>query len=112
MRMPNAYLNSKASFRSQHQILQEELRGHEKYYIVIWSKYVYYLRGHYSAIMTKSNFCFLYAHVQCMSELCCKFQIPASNTVVVETLTVLQSVTDMGINKGKTIRPPLFVAKT
>ena len=40
----------------------------------------------------ESKICFFYAHVQCMSELCCKFQIPASNTVggVAETGTVLQ----------------------
>ena len=37
------------------------------------------------------------AHVQCMSELCCNFQIPASNTLggVAETRIVLQSVTDV-----------------
>ena len=40
----------------------------------------------------KLKFCFLYAHDQCMSELCPKFQIPASNTTerVAETRTVLQ----------------------
>ena len=47
-----------------------------------------------------------------MSELCCKFQIPASNTVggVAETKTVLQSVTDVRhmyvcTDKSKTICP-------
>ena len=35
--------------------------------------------------------CFLYAHVQCISELCYKFQVPALNTLgVAETKTVLQ----------------------
>ena len=39
-----------------------------------------------------SKFCFRYAYVQCMSELCCKLQIPAFNTVGedAETRTVLQ----------------------
>ena len=42
-----------------------------------------------------------YAHVQCISELCCKFEIPASKTVggVGETRILLQSVTD-----GRTYR--------
>ena len=52
-----------------------------------------------------------YAYVQCMSELWCKIQVPAFNTVggVVETITVLQSVTDRRMHvrtdKGKTICP-------
>ena len=43
--------------------------------------------GHNSAIH-----CFPYAYVKCMSELCCKFRITASNTVGedAETRTVLQ----------------------
>ena len=40
-----------------------------------------------------SKFCYLYAHTNCMSELCSKFQSSALNTVggVAETQTVLQS---------------------
>ena len=39
-----------------------------------------------SAIKTWIKILFLYAHARCMPELCCKFQIPASNTVgVAET---------------------------
>ena len=39
-----------------------------------------------------SKFCSPYAHVQCISELCCKFQIPALNTAGgdAETRTVLK----------------------
>ena len=39
-------------------------------------------------------FCFLYAHVQCMSELFSKIEIPTSNNPgrVVETQAVLQCV--------------------
>ena len=45
-----------------------------------------------------------------MSELCYKFQVPASNTLrgVAETRTVLKSVTDVRYvrtDKGKTICP-------
>ena len=49
-------------------------------------------RGCNSAIMIESKFCFLYAYVQCISELCFKFQVPASNTLgaVAETRIVLQ----------------------
>ena len=55
-------------------------------------EHVCHLMGHNSTIMTRSKFCFLHAHAQCMSELCSKFQICASNTVggVAETQTVLQ----------------------
>ena len=51
------------------------------------------LRGHNSAIMTGSKFHFLHANARCMSEMCSKFQISASNTIggVVEIQTVLQS---------------------
>ena len=48
-----------------------------------------------------------------MPELCCKFQIPASNTAggVAETITVLQSVmdvrTDVRTEKDETICPSL-----
>ena len=53
----------------------------------------------------------LYAHVQCMSELNCKAQISASNTIggVAETRTVLLSVTDVYTDKGL-YAPPHFVA--
>ena len=39
-----------------------------------------------------SKFCSPYAHVQCISDLCCKFQIPALNTAGgdAETRTVLK----------------------
>ena len=42
------------------------------------------------------NHCFLYAHVQRLSELSCKFQTSASNTAggVAETRTLPQSVND------------------
>ena len=46
-----------------------------------------------------------------MSELCCKFQVPVSNTVgaVAETRTVLQNVPDgwtyIHTDKGKAICP-------
>ena len=41
-----------------------------------------------------SKFYLPYAHVQCISELYCKFQIPASNTVggVADTQTVLSVI--------------------
>ena len=57
-------------------------------------EHVCHLRGHYSAIMTRIKICFLYAHVQCMSELFSKFEIPTSNTLggVAETQTVLKCV--------------------
>ena len=38
-------------------------------------------RANNSSVMTESKFCILYAHVLSMSELCCKFQIPALNSV-------------------------------
>ena len=42
--------------------------------------------------MTRMKILFPSAHVQCMSELCCKFQMPALNTVggVAETQTVVR----------------------
>ena len=63
------------------------LRRHEQYYSVILAEYVCYSREHNSAIMTKIKI--LFPNVQCMSELWCKFKMPASNTVggVVETQT-------------------------
>ena len=50
-----------------------------------------YSRGHNSAIMTIMKILFPNAHVQCMSELCSKFHLTASNTVggVAETQTVV-----------------------
>ena len=49
-------------------------------------KYVYFMQKR-----PGPKFCFPYEHVQCINELCCKFQILASNTVkVAETRTVLQ----------------------
>ena len=54
-----------------------------------------------------SKFCFLYAQVQCMFELCSKFQIPATNTVEAdaETRTVPQSdmVQNMYVFQGDII---------
>ena len=51
-----------------------------------------------------SKFCFPYAHVQFMSELHCKFQIPTSNIVGgdAETRAVLQCdvVQNMYANQG------------
>ena len=55
-----------------------------------------------------------------MSELCCKFQIPVSNTVgeVAETRIVLQSVTETRMDEStcvwtrvKLYAPPHFVAE-
>ena len=40
---------------------------------IIKSEYVCHLRVHNSAVMTLIKFHFLYAHAQCMSELCSKF---------------------------------------
>ena len=42
--------------------------------------------------MTRMKILFPNAHVQCMSELCSKFQMPTSNTVggVAETQTVVR----------------------
>ena len=59
---------------------------------MILAEYICYSRGHNSAIMTRIKILFPNAHVQCMSELCSKFQIPASNNVggVAETLTVVR----------------------
>ena len=59
---------------------------------MILAEYICYSRGHNSAIMTRMKILFPNAHVQCMSELCCKFQMPASNTVggVAETQTVVR----------------------
>ena len=59
---------------------------------MILADYICYSRGHNSAIMTRMKILFPNAHVQCMSELCCKFQMPASNTVggVAETQTVVR----------------------
>ena len=44
--------------------------------------------------MTRTKILFPNAHVQCMSELCCKFQMPASKTVggAAETQTVGQCI--------------------
>ena len=39
------------------------------------------LMGDNSANMTWIKILFLYARAKCISELCCKFQISASNTV-------------------------------
>ena len=48
-------------------------------------------RGHNSAKNIWKTMRYLYAHAQCMSELCSKFQTPASNTVrVAETQIILQ----------------------
>ena len=63
----------------------------------------------------ESKFCFLYAYVQCMSELRSKSQIYAPDTVrgVVKTRTVLQSVTDGHTYvqiRVKLYAPPYFVA--
>ena len=59
---------------------------------MILAEYICYSRGHNSAIMTIMKILFPNAHVQCMSELCCKFQMPASNTVggTAETQTVVR----------------------
>ena len=80
----NAYLNYVASFESLHQILYEELRRHEHNYSGIWSKYVHvcHLRGHNSAIMTWIEILSPLCHAQCISELCCMFQIPASKKLL------------------------------
>ena len=62
------------------------------YYSVIWSKYISHSGVHNSAIMSWIKFCFLHVHVQCISELCFKCHVPASNTLVgvAETRIVLQ----------------------
>ena len=71
-------------------------QGQEQFYRVIWSKICMSFRGHNSAIVSWVIILFPYAHVQCMSELCSKFQILASNTSgVAETRTVLKSVTSV-----------------
>ena len=59
---------------------------------MILTEYICYSRGHNSEIMTRIKILFPNAHVQCMSLLCCKFQMPASNTVggVAKTQTVVQ----------------------
>ena len=59
---------------------------------MILAEYICYSRGHNSAILTRMKILFPNAHVQCMSELCCKFQMPASNTVgeVAETQKVVR----------------------
>ena len=71
---------------------------------------MYVIQGHVILQLFESKVCFLYAHVQCISELCFNFQIPASNTLggVVETRTVLKRMTDVRMyvvrtDKGKTI---------
>ena len=70
--------------------------------------------GCHSRELNSAIICFLYAHVQCISELCCKFQIPAFKSVggVAETRTVVKSVTYVRMyvstyvpDKGKTICP-------
>ena len=68
------------------------MRRHEQYYSVILAEYMCYSRGHNSAIMTRMKILFPNAHMQCMSELCSKFQMTASNTVsgVAETQTVVR----------------------
>ena len=50
------------------------------------------LRGHNSAIMSRSKFRFFHTHIKCMSEMCIKFQIPALSSVgaVVKTRAVIQ----------------------
>ena len=48
---------------------------------MILAEYIRYSKGHNSAIMTRMKILLPNAHVQCMSELCCKFQMPESNTV-------------------------------
>ena len=67
-------------------------------------------RGHNSAIMSwiKKSFSLMHMfNAQCMPELCCKFQIPTSNTVGVdaETRTVLQCdmVKNMSVIQGDVI---------
>ena len=45
--------------------------------VQIWSRICKPFKENNSA----TKFCLLFAHVQCMSESSCKFQIPASNTV-------------------------------
>ena len=59
---------------------------------MILAEYVCYSRGHTSAIMARMKILFTNAHVQCMSELYCKFKMPASNFVggVAETQTVVR----------------------
>ena len=55
-------------------------------------EHVRHLRGHNSEIMTWVKILFpLSMYAKCMSELCSKFQIPASNTVgIAEIQTVPQ----------------------
>ena len=40
---------------------------------------MYVIQG--DIILQISEFCFPFAQMQCISELCCNFQVPASNTV-------------------------------
>ena len=78
------------------------LRLHDnesRLYIVMRPKYVHLC--HSGGILLqkwpRSKFCFPDAHVQCISELCCKFRIPASNTVegLTDTCTVLHEQCDI-----------------
>ena len=89
--MPNACLNCVASFKSLCQVLQE-LGRYKLYHSVMWSKYVSHSREIILQLCPGSKFCFPYAYVQCMSDLCCNLQIPALNAVGgdAETRTVLQ----------------------
>ena len=70
-------------------------------------KYVCHSRGCNSKIMYESKFCFLYAHVQCLFELCFKFQVHALNTLggVAVTRTELQCdmVQNMYVIQGDVI---------
>ena len=64
-------------------------------------------RGHNSAIMPWIKILFPLCMCQCISELCCKFPIPTSNTVGgdAETRTVLQCdmVQNMYVIQGDVI---------
>ena len=61
----------------------------------------------YSATMSWIKLVFPYAYVQCMSDLCCKFQIPTLNTVGgdAETRSLLQCdmVQNMSVIQGDVI---------
>ena len=85
-------------------------RCRDKNSTTVWygPKYVCHSMGCNSAIWSGTKLCFLYAHVQCISELCFKFQVPASNTSggVAETRIVLQCgmVQNMSVIQGDVIQ--------
>ena len=97
---PNAHVQCMSELYCKFQILASNtVRGVMETETVVQCDMVKMLchsRRHNSAKMTLIKIMFPLCNVQCMSELCCKFQIPASITVggVAETRTVLQSVTD------------------